>query len=251
MKYDRLRELELYAKDKDFVSLDELCQVFQKSKNTIRRDVAQLVGDGRLEKVYGGVRALSKASVEAFSERVVHQAAEKQWIGRQAAQFVSDGDIIFLDAGTTTVNMIPHLSQLHDVTILTNNLYVILACMEQPNLNVITLGGQLNLETASFSSHYCALDNLKKFNIRKAFMTATGLSIEQGATNTSSAEATIKKNVMDRSEERFLLADDSKFGHSALLTYAPLDAFRCVITNAQPPEEYIAYFREREIDVVV
>lgn len=251
MKYDRLKELESYARDKEFVSLDELCQVFQKSKNTIRRDVAQLVDSGRLKKVYGGVIPPPAPAVVAFSERVVHQAEEKQEIGRKAAQFVKSGDSIFLDTGTTTVNMIPHLGQLHDVTILTNNLYVILACMERPNLNVITLGGQLNLETAAFSSQYCAIENLKNFNIRKAFMTATGISMEQGVTNTSSAEAAIKKNVVERSKECFLLADTTKFGHSALLTYASLDAFQTVVTNALPPADYGDYFRRHGINVVV
>lgn len=253
MKYDRLSELESYARGKDFVSLDELCQVFQKSKNTIRRDVAELVASGRLEKLYGGVRAARQpvGAVVAFSDRVVSHTEEKQHIGELAAGLVASGDIIFLDSGTTPVGIIPHLSDLRDVTVLTNNLYVILACMDQPGLNVITLGGQLNIATASFTSHYCAQENLKRFNIKKAFLTATGVSLDTGVTNTTATEAEIKRTVVARSEERYLLADASKFGRSALLTYAPLDVFKCVVTNAPPPEEYAAYFREKRIEVVL
>lgn len=252
MKYDRQRELGDYVQKRDFVSLDELCEVFGISKNTIRRDVAQLVKAGMLEKVYGGVRAAAHQndSLVSFSDRTVKSADEKQVIGEMAARFVQDGDIIFIDSGTTTVYLLPFIAGRTGVSVLSNSLHVLTRCMEYPSLNTISFGGQLNPKTASFSANFCALDNLQRFTINKAFMAATGVSIERGATNSTPGELEIKRSIVKQSDECFLLADASKFGYSALLTYAELDEFQYVVTNKEPPADYKAYFEAHDIKLV-
>ena len=247
MKYDRLQNMSEYVSRKDFVSLDELCAVFEVSKNTVRRDVTELVSQGFIEKVYGGVRTITQYSdvLITFSERARKYAAEKEYIAEIAARHVKDNDVIFIDSGTTTLLMLPHIRQCSNITLLTNNLHVINQCIAYPGLKTIAFGGQLNTKTASFSANYCAMDNLRSFNIMKAFMAATGVSIEKGATNSSLEERTIKASIVQQSDTCFLLADATKFGHSALLTYADLSRFQHVITNRKPPTEYVEYFKSR------
>ena len=156
MKYNRQRELEQYVSQHGFVSLDTLCTIFGKSKNTIRRDVAELVCAGAIEKVYGGVRAIKPASESMlpFTERNIKHSSEKRAIGAFAAQFVEDNDVIFIDSGTTVIHLISHIADRSGVTVLSNNLHVLLRCMEYPNLNTISFGGQLNPKTASFSANF-------------------------------------------------------------------------------------------------
>ncbi|MDR1534248.1 MAG: DeoR/GlpR family DNA-binding transcription regulator [Planctomycetota bacterium] len=252
MKYPRLREVEEYVLKRDFVSLDELCHTFGKSKNTIRRDVSELVKNGAFEKVYGGVRTIKTPMVikQSFVDRSAMYQAGKQSIGALAARFVADNDIVFLDSGTTTLHMLPHLAERSNVTLLTNNLHAINFCLEHPNINAISLGGQLNPATASFSSNYSPVDHLENFNIFKAFMAATGVSIEKGATNTV-GELAIKKKIMERSDVCYLLVDSSKFDRSALLTYAELSAFHCVVTDTEPPARYLTFFRDNGIQVMM
>ncbi len=249
MKYTRLGRMEAYVASREFVSLDELCEMFGKSKNTIRRDVSELVASGVAEKVYGGVKAIKRPpnALISFSDRSIAHSDAKKEIGRLAAQHINEGDIIFIDSGTTVMNILPHLSAFNGLTILSNNLYVITYCMNYPGINAISFGGQLCLETASFSANYCSLENLRQFNISKAFMSATGVSLNKGATNTTSAEATIKREVVNISATNILLADTSKFGNSALLTYAELSAFQYVITDEPPSAEYAQYFREKSV----
>lgn len=248
MKYTRLRDMEEYILQRDYVSLRELCEVFNKSINTVRRDVAELLPGGTVEKVYGGVRAAKPPSGKllSFTERTVKRGEEKKVIGRLAARFVREGDVIFLDSGTTTLHLIPHITAM-GVTVLTNNLHALNASMEHPHLKVISFGGQLDCDTASLSANFCNLDYLRSFNVNKAFMAATGVSIERGATNSSYGELTIKKTIVENSDECFLLADTTKYGHSALLTYAGLERFQTLITDRAPPPEYGAYLAERGI----
>lgn len=253
MKAERLQRMEEYVTQRGFVPLDELCQTFDISKNTVRRDVAELVGGGYLEKVYGGVKP-ARQSVEllvSFGDRTVRNVPEKNSIARLAAQFVEDNDVIFLDSGTTTASMLKYLRDRKGLTILTNNLYVMIHCMELPQINVITFGGHLNPATAALAASYFTVEHLQRFNISKAFMAATGVAIDTGASNSSSGESAVKQSVVQRCENCFLLADASKFGHSALLTYAPLAAFAHVITDKPPADAFLSLFASHGIQLHV
>ena len=57
MKVSRLNSIEQYVISRETVSIDELCEVFGVSKNTIRRDLNELEQRGHITKVYGGVTA--------------------------------------------------------------------------------------------------------------------------------------------------------------------------------------------------
>ncbi len=232
--------------------MDELCEVFGKSKNTIRRDVAELVEFGVVEKVYGGVRAakLPSNGLIPFSDRNIKRNEEKQRIAKLAARFVKDNDVLYIDSGTTVLHMLPHIAAREGVTVLTNNVHVLIRCLEYPSLNTICFGGQLSPENASLSSNFCCLDNLKRFNINKAFMGATGITINRGATNGTQGEMVMKKSVIEQSDQRFLLADFTKFNHAALLTFADLDEFQVVITDRMPPEPYPSFFAEHHIELI-
>lgn len=253
MKYSRQQQIEKYVIDHDVASLDALCEEFGISKNTLRRDIAQLMQNGLIEKVYGGVRAIRGPvpAIVTFNDRNDRQLDEKKAIGALAARYVKNLDVIFLDSGTTTIHILPNIAHLSGVTVLTNNLKALNAGLDYPGLNMIAFGGQLNPETASFSSNFCSLDNLRSFNINKAFMAATGISVEKGVTNSTSGELVIKKAVMENSDECILLADTEKFGRAALLAYAPLTKFQRVISNNRPTRAFCTFFEENEIELVV
>lgn len=253
MKHNRLREMEAYILDNDFVSLKELCRIFSVSISTARRDVALLIKTGAFEKVYGGVGSVKPPSgvLRPFTEREFVRSAQKQYIGKLAARFVNDNDVIYIDSGTTTAAMTEHLQETRGVTVLTNNIRVLSMCIEYRNINTICFGGQLDIGLAAFGSNFCSIDNLRSFNIHKAFMAATGVSIERGATNSTPGELVIKRNIVEISKTSYLLVDSLKFGHSALITYADLDTFQCVITDQLPTENYQTYFKDNGICLVV
>lgn len=139
LKTKRIKQIQDYVFEHQTVSLDELVTVFKVSKNTIRRDVQELVDRGELKKVYGGV-AVNNSTLVSFTERQVQNKNEKELIGKSAASFVENGDIIFIDSGTTTLEMMEYVKQ-KQLTIITNNLDFIIRALPYENLNIITLGG--------------------------------------------------------------------------------------------------------------
>ena len=55
MKVNRIRKIEELLMDMHSLSIDYLCEYFNVSKNTIRRDIAEMDKNGSIKKVYGGI----------------------------------------------------------------------------------------------------------------------------------------------------------------------------------------------------
>lgn len=247
MKLGRLTEIEQYIITNQTVSLDRLCEVFGISKNTVRRDIGDLVKRGTVKKVYGGVTAV-KNSLVPFEQRNIKNKSEKDAIARAAANYVQDGDIIYVDSGTTVPNMINYVQNRH-ITVLTESLNAALNALPYENINVIMLGGSLIRNTNSLSLMNPSI--LKNYNINKAFMASTGISIENGATNSSPMEFEIKKEVAGKSSNVYLLVDHTKFGAASLLTYCSLESVSGIITDRTPPKPYLEFMRNHNIQLKV
>ena len=167
MKTHRIKNVEEYILKNESVSLDKLCDVFKVSKNTIRRDIKELLEKGKIKKIYGGV-TINQKKLVPFEERNIKNHAEKKAAAEIAAAYINDGDIIFIDSGTTTMWLIDFLKN-KSITILTNNLSAIVSALPYPNLNIISLGGTLKRKTNSFVGNSTSLV-LKDYNISKAFI---------------------------------------------------------------------------------
>lgn len=253
MRTQRIDLIERYILEQKSVSIDELCEKFQVSKNTIRRDINALAEKGVIEKVYGGVTAAAQASdirkLIPYEKRFSAQSDEKSRICQMGAQFIHNNDIIYIDTGTTCLDIVDYIST-KNCTIITNSLQVCLKAIPYPNLNVISLPGKLKRETLSYVGGEI-VSYLETYNISKAFMACSGVTIENGLTNATTEEYLIKKAVIENSMQTFLLADHTKFGHFALMTYCPLSDIDCIITDQPLNSEYMDYCTEHDVTVSI
>ncbi|PFO02663.1 DNA-binding protein [Bacillus sp. AFS076308] len=248
IKEKRIKKIQEYVLEHQSASLDELVKVFDVSKNTIRRDVQELVDRGELKKVYGGVSSIHK-KLESFQERSVRNQEQKELIAKKAASFIEDGDFIFIDSGTTTIEMFEYLKEKH-LTIFTNNIDLIVSAIPHEKINVISIGGMLERKTSSFVNPQ-NMDLLKDYNIKKAFMASTGISLSNGVTNASPLESELKKTIVSRSSEVYLLVDHDKFDKYGLMTYCSLDDIDYLVTDKVPNDTYQEYAKNHNIQLVL
>jgi len=247
----RIHKIKEYIITHKSVSLDELMHVFKVSKNTIRRDVQELVDKGNFKKVYGGVTVNDekRTGLESFHDRQVRNQSKKEMIGQTAATYINDEDIIFVDSGTTTIELINYINNKH-ITVITNNLDFIVRALPYENLTIITAGGTLERKTNSFGI-LKYMDILNAYNINKAFMASTGVSLSNGVTNASPLESELKSAIVNRSSEVFLLIDHDKFDKYGLMTYCQLNQSDYIITDKMPDDEYQDYAKKHNIQLVI
>lgn len=248
MREKRLQDIEDYIHSAGTASLDELCEHFNVSKNTIRRDISNILDKGTIQKVYGGVTSMSSHLIP-FENRDITNSSAKTAIAKCAARFVEGNELIYIDSGTTTRSMVEYLPRVPKLTILTNSLDIINAAANLEHITLLTIGNSYKRDTKSFVGND-SLHILDKYNINKAFMAATGVSIESGLTNSDILEYEIKKKIVDKAQQVYLLADASKFGRSTLLTYAPFDKVDTLITSEPLSKEYQEYCDEHGIAVI-
>ncbi len=231
--------LELVQKN-DVVKLQDFVDVTGASESTIRRDLSQLEEMNKLKRVHGGAaRIHQKGKEPSILEKASVYLAEKKRIAKMAADLVNDGDCIFLDAGTTTFQMIPYLEN-KQITVVTNGFAHIQSLMEK-GLATYIVGGFMKNKTGAIIGSK-AIQSLLEYNFDKAFIGANGVHHKSGYTTPDPEEANVKKLAIKLANESFILADSSKINEVTFAKIAPLQS-GTIITN-QCEEEIAAAYRD-------
>lgn len=230
------------------VRISELATAFAVSAETVRRDIDELSRQGLVDRTYGGAAAHSLSHEPAVNERFRLHVAGRARLGLKAADLVEDGDVLMIDAGSTTTHFAKQLAGMaRQVTVLTNCLGVALAVGQAGDVRVVLCpgdydvqeGGTFGLETVSF---------LGRFHATKAFIGASGLTAE-GPVELNSAASWVKRRMIERSERRFLLCDQTKFERSSLELVCPLSDLDHLITDAPPPRDLRAALQEAGVEL--
>jgi DeoR family fructose operon transcriptional repressor len=225
-------------KEQRSVTVTELSEKFQTSEATIRRDLNWLDQQGKLNKVHGGALALEnvfETEEPNMTVKVSLNAEAKQKIGQYAAQLVVDDDFVFIDAGTTTWQLVESLKTT-SASFVTNAVAHAQRLANQ-GLEVAVLGGQLKPVTEALIGTN-ALRNLQHYNFTKVFLGMNGISKAQGYTTPDLEEAAIKQTAIDLSQDAYILADHSKFAKVTAVKVADLGR-ACVITDALDDSSYL------------
>ncbi|ALG07870.1 DeoR/GlpR family DNA-binding transcription regulator [Kibdelosporangium phytohabitans] len=204
--------------------INELADQFQVSPSTIRRDLTMLERDGHVVRTYGG------AVERSVREKDTRNVTEKDEIALKAAELVEDGELIVLDAGTTTGRLAAHLSH-RTLTVVTNGLTAITALAESATVDLIVLGGRLRQPNASILGAP-AVEQLRHIGADRVFLGADGLSPERGLCSPSLEQAHLKYAMLHSARHAYVLADHSKLGHEPFSYWTPLDRPHTVVTDS-------------------
>ncbi|MFV0558297.1 MAG: DeoR/GlpR family DNA-binding transcription regulator [Enterococcus sp.] len=226
---ERQQQILDLLEQENVVKVHDLTNLLKTSESTIRRDLQDLEDQGLLERVHGGAKKIRPLTFEAnMREKEASHQSEKIQIAQLAATQVQESDIIYLDAGTSTLAMIPFLKQLHSLTVVTNSVKHA-SLLIDAQIETIILGGKIKL-TTNATLGFTSIQQLQQFHFNKVFLGTNGLDLKAGFTTPDPEEATLKRLALENSEHAFILADHSKFNQVTFTTIAPLKA-ATVITD--------------------
>lgn len=216
------------------VRISALAAGFGVSAETVRRDIEELSARGAVRRTYGGASVLQAGQQPDLAAREAMAVAERRRIGRAAAAFVAPGDVVMLDAGSTTTQFARALAARGiAATVLTNSLDAVAALAAQPALRVLLCPGEVSAaERGVYGSETEAF--LGRFHADLAVIGASGLT-EEGPCEAISRAAWVKRAMLARAPRRVLLADSGKFGRGLLERVCPPGQLTDLVTEAPPP----------------
>ncbi len=238
------------------VSLGEAMSLFDISEATVRRLFSELEASGAVVRCYGGVRLAAQVAGYSFAQRELEFRAEKIRIGRLAASFVESGDTIYLDSGTTILQMTLALNErilrgeFETLNVVTNSIANVTALTPGKNCRVVLAGGEYSPERRDFSgplTEGCLLP----FHFSKCFLGADGLTPQMGFCSDQISISSLNALVLGHSTRCYALLTSAKFGRNSLISYALPGGVYALVTNAAPEGELREAFDQAEVRVCV
>lgn len=231
-------------------TISELGAELGVSEATVRRDLEQLETKGVLRRVHGGAELVSSFRVQepVYEEKASLNASEKSRIAELAANYIEDSDTIFLDGGSTVLELAKNLPRKKDLTVVTNSLMAAFELMEK-ECRLVLVGGEFRKLSRTLVGPLTGkiLENLR---INKAFLGTLGFDPEEGLSTTSINEAYTKELVMRQSEHVIVLADSSKIGCSSFVRNGALEDIDILVTDGKIPPGALNILKDHNIEVV-
>lgn len=242
MHKERIQRLRAYIDAHGEATVAELTEVAGACSNmTLWRDLNKLEQEGFLRRTRGGVVAMRflQPDVEGlYSQRAMENIAGKQAIARAAAARIRPNTALYLDAGSTVMQVAKLLPDEH-LTIVTSGANIAIELCRRPRCNVFCVGGQVSANTLSCSGEQ-AENYLDSLNIDTALMATSGFSPASGFSSGSLNESRLKRKVVEKAAHTLMLMDSSKLDRSLTFTFATLADVDALICDAPLPEAVMA-----------
>lgn len=209
----------------------DLCNMLDTSEATVRRDLETLEREGVLERTHGGAILSQRMITEPeYRQRAQHHPEEKRSIGALAASLIEDGDIVFINSGTTTTQVIQQIRGDAEITVFTNNVNAALE-MGEPGFHHYLVGGEYQSRSKSLAGRF-AMENLKQVYANKAILGVDGISLKHGCTVPTNGEAEVVRQMIDRTMGKIIVvADHSKWGVVSNFQIAAIDEVDILVTD--------------------
>ncbi len=231
-----------------YITVEELSQRLGVSAVTIRTDLASLEESGALIRTHGGaMRAEKKSTTRFLSATMSEYEAQKRSIARRASGFISKGDTIIVDSGSTTIHLMDYVSG-KNLTVVTNSIPAVERIKDDESVEVFLIGGSLK---RSYMGTIGPLANtaMSLLNADVYFMGAANFD-KDGITSTNLMEVELKKAMIKASDKVVFMADSSKCGRKAFASLCTWDDIDVFVTDSID-EKLRTMLEDKGIEVLI
>ena len=226
-RWDNLRNL---IREQGVIRIEDICRALKVSAATARRDLDLLERNGAIRRVHGGAVSVEAALEEpVFADKTTLAVREKRRIAEAALDFVEPDDTIYLDGGSTVLELARLLRDRTNLTVVTNSLHAAHE-LSGRGPRLIVIGGELRRRSQTLVGPLTRLV-LQQLNLDKAFMGTMGLTLKEGLTTTDPSEAFTKELVIGQARQVIVLADSSKVGKVSFASAGRWDQVHALITD--------------------
>jgi len=237
--------------EKGILNIQEIVQKFRVSPLTVRRDLAELDEKGLLSRTRGGaVKSKATDLLFTYDLKINQHRQNKEAICKLASGYVTEGDILFIDCGTTLSLFTKYIAKFKSLTVITTSLPVISELMNYQNIRLSLIGGEIDYERQAVYGPV-AENTIGMYHASKAFIGADGISLKNGLSSFDAKEGAITQKIMENTDEVFLLCDSSKIEKNSYIRFASLQEIHHLITDQQITPEQLKMYRDTGLDVII
>ncbi|MBU3057134.1 DeoR/GlpR family DNA-binding transcription regulator [Pseudomonas indica] len=238
------------ARERGYVSIDELAQAFAVTPQTIRRDINQLAELGLLRRTHGGA-ASEASSIQntAYGMRAGQMRDEKQRIAEAIAAVIPNQASLFINIGTTTEAIARALLNHKGLKVITNNLHVAAQLSAKEDFEVLVAGGTVRSDGGIVGQ--AAVDFIHQFKVDYALVGISGIDEDGSLLDFDYQEVRVSQAIIENARQVFLAADSSKFGRNAVVRLGPITLVDRVFTDHAPPAPLTRLLAEHKVHLDV
>lgn len=239
----------MVLKEKRRVTIEGLAKDLEVSTMTIRRDLRRLADEDIVTLVHGGaVYNEGGAYLPALTVREKTMRREKSAIAEYCAQQIPEGSAVYLDNGSTTVEIADALRGKQNIAVLSHSLPVLNILSHAKNIQLISVSGIYEPRAKGFFGDL-ALRMLRQFRIDIAFLGVTAVDAEDGVMSAVFYEQALKKVLVERAKKKILAIDHTKIGGSSFLKVCDLHEIDGIVTDKFADATFIAKAKRMGIEV--
>ena len=229
----------------------DLMNLLETSEATVRRDLEWLEQKGILERTHGGAILNQRIIFEQeYQQRAQHFPEEKKLIGELAASLIEEGDIVFVNSGTTATQVLQHIRRDSRITIFTNNVNAALE-LGDAGFHYYLTGGEFQSRSNSLAGRF-ALDNLNMVFANKVILGVDGVSLKHGCTVPTNQEAEVVRKMIERTKGQVIVvADHSKWGAVSNFPVANISEIDKLVSDDGFGREAMKDLSEHAVEVLL
>ena len=229
-------------------TVKELAAHLDTTMITVRRDLVTLAEQGFLVRTYGGAMKTSLSQLPvSFLQKTMINFDQKESICRRAASLIQDGDVVFLDCGSTVFRMCSFIRHLK-IKVVTNSLPIANELINSAvSLNFI--GGEVDKERQA-AHGVLAVRHVKYYRATKAFVGIDGISLKNGLSASSEKEAEMTTVLAQNAQETYFLCDSTKLEKDRYFPFAPINFVQNLITDDQASDEILVAYQAAGIRIL-
>lgn len=240
---ERQTKLMEILRKRKIISTRELESLLYSSTSTLRRDLVGLEKQGRVIREHGEVRLSIPKNIDySYESRLDEQVKPKDLIAEMASTFIGQNQAVFLDSSSTTSFILPYLTEVDNLQVITNSVDLAPDLNKMPNVSLFITGGEVSHGTNSILGNF-AVNFLDNFYTDVAFFSCRGID-NIGSYEADYNQAIIKQKMMGNTKKTILLVDSSKFNSRHFFKLAYFNKIDHIITDRKPNNEFLDNIEE-------
>ena len=247
----RREKIQEYLSVHQIARTSDLMDLLTSSEATVRRDLEWLEQKGILERTHGGAVLNQRVMVDPeFQQRIKNFPEEKQLIGKLAASLIEEGDIVFINSGSTAAQVLQFIPPNPRITVFTNNVSA-LVDVADPGFHLHLTGGEFHARSNSLGGRF-ALENLGMVFANKAILGVDGLSPKHGCTVPTSPDAEVVRKMIERTKGQVIVVTDhSKWGAVSNFPVAGIEEVNKLVSDGGLSRQARKELADHSVEVLI